>query len=75
MRLPRQPAVYDAKLEQQKSSSLEREFSEIKSKLAFFTTGVGLPNFTPTGRALYLRQDGGAGSTLYVYEGASWSPK
>lgn len=38
-------------------------------------TGLGAPAFTPTGRALYVRQDGGAGTTLYVWEGAAWAAK
>lgn len=39
-------------------------------------TGNGAPTFTPgVSRALYVRQDGGAGSTLYVYEGTGWTAK
>jgi hypothetical protein len=41
----------------------------------FFYFGAGAPSFTPPGRALYIRTDGGAGTTLYVYEGASWVGK
>ena len=43
------------------------------SQAIFFGTGV--PTFTPLGRALYLRYDGGAGTTLYVWEGAAWVGK
>lgn len=39
------------------------------------STGRGAPTSTPSGRALYIRQDGGAGSTLYVWEGAAWAAK
>jgi hypothetical protein len=38
-------------------------------------TGTGVPSFTPSQRMLYIRQDGGANTTLYVYEGASWTAK
>jgi hypothetical protein len=41
----------------------------------FFFSGAGAPAFTPPGRAMYIRIDGGAGTTLYVYEGAGWVGK
>lgn len=37
--------------------------------------GRGAPTGTPSGRALYIRTDGGASTTLYVWEGASWVGK
>lgn len=37
--------------------------------------GSGAPTSTPSGRALYLRTDGGGGTTLYVWEGAAWVGK
>lgn len=37
--------------------------------------GAGAPTSTPTGRALYLRTNGGTTSTLYVWEGAAWVAK
>lgn len=43
--------------------------------------GAGAPTFTPvdtlgnTCRALYIRTNGGANTTLYVYEGAAWAAK
>jgi hypothetical protein len=59
----------------QKYRLMELELADLRSKVAFVTTGVGVPSFTPNGRALYLRQDGGAGTTLYVYEGSGWVAK
>jgi hypothetical protein len=43
----------------------------------FFSTGAGAPTHTPDGPQFYLRNDGGAGTTLYVWEpGASaWDAK
>lgn len=41
----------------------------------FLSWGNGAPTFTPVGRAIYIRLDGGAGSTLYVWEGAAWAAK
>lgn len=41
----------------------------------FLYWGTGVPTFTPTGRALFIRIDGGAGTSLYVYEGAAWAGK
>lgn len=43
--------------------------------------GEGAPTFTPTdvngntARALYIRTNGGATTTLYVYTGAGWTAK
>lgn len=51
------------------------DIADLKQKLSFITIGVGVPNFTPDGRAVYLRQDGGTNTTLYVYEGSAWVPK
>lgn len=41
----------------------------------FFYFGNGAPTFTPAGRAIYIRLNGGAGTTLYVWEGAAWVGK
>lgn len=41
----------------------------------FIYFGSGAPTFTPTGRAIYIRTNGGAGTTLYVWEGAAWAGK
>lgn len=41
----------------------------------FIFYGAGVPTFTPTGRAIFIRTNGGAGSTLYVWEGAAWAAK
>lgn len=43
------------------------------AQFVFF--GAGVPTFTPPGRALFIRLDGGANTTLYVYEGAAWAAK
>lgn len=39
----------------------------------FFFSGNGAPSFTPTGRAIYIRLDGGAATTLYCWSGAAWN--
>jgi hypothetical protein len=59
----------------QKVRQLELEIANLKSKTRFVYTGQGLPSFTPEGRAIYIRQDGSTGTTLYVYEGSSWVAK
>lgn len=39
-------------------------------------SGSGVPVAAPpTARAIYIRSDGGGGSTLYVYEGGAWVGK
>lgn len=48
---------------------------DLNSVAQFFSWGNGAPTHTPTGRQLYVRRDGGAGTTLYVYEGAGWAAK
>jgi hypothetical protein len=58
-----------------KIRALELQVADLQQRLKNFTTGQGAPNFTPQGRAIYIRQDGGVNSTLYVYEGSAWSPK
>jgi hypothetical protein len=39
------------------------------------SSGTGAPGFAAPSGSLYLRTDGGAGTTLYVREGASWASK
>jgi hypothetical protein len=41
----------------------------------FVSTGTGAPAHTPDGPQVYLRVDGGAGTTLYVWEPtpAAWN--
>jgi hypothetical protein len=41
----------------------------------FVVVGDGAPAHTPDGVQVYLRRDGGAGTTLYVYEPgpAAWN--
>jgi hypothetical protein len=42
----------------------------------FMSWGTGAPAHTPDGPQVYLRYDGGAGTTLYVWEPtpAAWNP-
>lgn len=54
---------------------IEQELAALKAKTQFVYTGVGAPSFTPNGRAIYIRQDGGVNTTLYVYEGSAWAAK
>lgn len=37
--------------------------------------GVGVPTLSPGRPAIYIRSDGGAGSTLYVFEAGAWVAK
>lgn len=39
------------------------------------TWGTGAPTLDPGVPALYIRMDGGANTTLYVWEGAAWASK
>jgi hypothetical protein len=41
----------------------------------FVSAGEGAPSHTPDGPQIYFRYDGGAGTTLYVYEPgpAAWN--
>lgn len=39
------------------------------------TVGTGVPAIAATNGDLFIRTDGGAGSTLYVYEGGAWQAK
>jgi hypothetical protein len=64
------PNLPDPKIRQ-----MELEIANLKAKTQLITTGVGVPSFTPTGRAIYIRQDGGTNTTLYVYEGSAWVAK
>ena len=41
----------------------------------FIVWGDGVPSHTPNGRQIYIRRDGGTGTTLYVWEGAAWVGK
>lgn len=78
MRLPPQPERYDRRAEQQRSQAIERELADLRQMLTFVTTGVGAPAFDPPsngGRLIYIRQDGGTTTTLYVWEGSAWVAK
>lgn len=48
---------------------------DINTIAQFWFFGSGAPGFTPPGRAIYIRTDGGAATTLYVWEGAAWVGK
>ncbi len=40
------------------------------------TSGTGAPSGQPLGdRGMYIREDGGTGTTLYIWEGAAWVAK
>lgn len=39
----------------------------------FIDFGNGAPTHTPTGRRIYIRLNGGAGTTLYCWSGAAWT--
>lgn len=39
----------------------------------FIDFGTGAPAHTPTGRRIYVRRDGAAGTTLYCWSGAAWN--
>lgn len=67
----REPFV-DNLAQQANNEGLLVSLNEIAQFLFF---GTGAPGFTPPGRALYIRLDGGAGTTLYVWEGAAWAAK
>jgi hypothetical protein len=50
--------------------------TEVNALSGRVVAGTGAPAHTPAGPQLYLRLDGGAGSTLYVYEpGSGWAAK
>lgn len=59
--------------------AVDRNFRDLDSRVSGFDQrvfyGSGVPTFTPPGRAIFIRSDGGAGSTLYVWEGAAWAAK
>lgn len=38
-------------------------------------SGYGVPSLSAGAGSLYLRLDGGAGSSVYVREGSSWTAK
>lgn len=48
----------------------------VRQLQSIYLFGVGAPSGAPQApRAAYVRMDGGAGSTLYVWEGSSWVGK
>ena len=53
-----------------------RRLADLEERFKFVTTGVGAPSFQPPkGRVIYIRQDGGTDTTLYVWEGTEWIAK
>lgn len=67
----RRPWVED-RAQQENNEDLLAAINEIGQ---FISWGDGAPTHTPDGRQLYIRRDGGAGTTLYVHEGAGWAAK
>lgn len=63
------PFVADA--EQQRNN--EDLLSGLNQIAQFIFFNAGAPTFTPAGRAMYFRTDGGAGTSFYVYNGAAWT--
>lgn len=68
MRVP----IVDSVQQQQNNEDL---LNAVNALGQFIFFGTGVPTFTPPGRAIYIRLDGGAGTTLYVWEGAAWVGK
>lgn len=69
----RHPFVVDISQQQNNEDLL----AAVNETAQFVFHGAGAPAFTPPdgGRALYIRIDGGVNTTLYVYEGSTWSAK
>lgn len=65
-------AIIEDPIQQKNNQDLLKAVNTL-GQFIFFGTGV--PTFTPTGRALFIRLDGGAGTTLYVWQGAAWAGK
>jgi hypothetical protein len=39
----------------------------------FIYTGAGAPTVTPTGPAIYFRQNPSAGAAVYLFNGTTWT--
>jgi hypothetical protein len=61
--------------EPQQQANNEDLLAAVNEIAQFLSWGDGVPAHTPDGRQLYVRRDGGANTTLYVYEGAAWAAK
>lgn len=50
---------------------------QVADILKYLTFGSGVPSGAPTSGngTIYIRLDGGASTTLYIYEGGSWVAK
>ena len=55
---------------QRNFEELSRMIGEVRQFLDF---GDGAPAHSPSTRKLYVRRDGGVGSTFYVYDGTNWT--
>lgn len=55
--------------------NLDALLKAINAIAQFIDYGNGAPTHTPTGRKIYINRTGGAGTTLYVWEGAAWVGK
>lgn len=67
----RNPFVSD-RAQKENNEDLLFAINEIAQFISF---GDGAPTHTPTGRQIYIRRNGGAATTLYVWEGAAWVGK
>lgn len=61
--------------DRQQQANTEDVMAALNSIGDFIYWGDGAPTFTPPGRAVFIRRDGGAATTFYVYEGAGWVGK
>lgn len=52
--------------------SISQTVAAVAAKVATLYTGTGVPTFNPGSSALYIRQDGGAGTVGYTYYSGAW---
>jgi len=58
------------------NAAINRNFEKLiatNDVAQFFSWGNGAPAHTPTSRQIYIRFNGGAGTTLYCWSGAAWN--
>lgn len=65
----RRPFVGDREQQDVNDGLLE----DLNSVAQFVSWGNGAPTHTPSGRQIYIRRDGGAGTSLYCWSGAAWN--
>lgn len=63
------PFVSDAQLQR----NFEDALKAINAIAQFIDYGNGAPTHSPTGRRIYIRLNGGVGTTIYVWSGAAWN--